>query len=202
MTTFFRGKEILVARGERQGVSVEAAAAFNEIVESKAGIFSVWVASRYKEWERSFLWTCRNRTELIELEEFIDRRRGRFNPFWVPTYCSDLTLTAATSIGAHSITVKESPFLLQEKHVAVITPTTIEPFTIVGKEDNEDGTSTLRLWHDVDDPGLSVALNPNAVLISFLRYVRLRDDAVSIDFVAGGHAAALLEFIELPYEAP
>jgi uncharacterized phage protein (TIGR02218 family) len=199
MTTF-RGVELLDARGDRQPTSAESAPAFNEIVESKAGIFSVWVASRYKQWERSFLWLARNRTELVEMEEFIERRRGRFNPFWVPTYCSDLTLVQATSIGAHEIVVKDSEFLLQEKHVAVITPTTVEPFTIVGKESNGNGTTTLTLWRDVDDPGISVALNPNAVLISFLKYVRLRDDSVAVDFTAGGVASALLEFVELPYE--
>ncbi len=194
--------ELLTKRADRLFDAPENAGPINQMLESKAGVFAVFAASRGAEWSRVFPWACHSRAELVELESFLARRRGRFVPFWSPTWSADLELMAVAEAGDKEIVVRASEFVQSEKHVAIITATGIYPFAIQGVTDNLNGTMTLRLWHDVTDPGLAEAIDPRSTLVSFLKYVRLAEDDIVIEFSAGAQIFCSLPLFEILSEMP
>lgn len=193
----YRDIEILTKRADRLFDAPETADPINARLETKTGPFAAFAQSRGAHWNRVFPWACHSRAEVSELESFLSRRAGRFASFWSPTWSADLELGTNVDSGNSEITVRSSEFIQGEKHIAIITPSATYPFAIVGVVDNEDGTMTLTL-----DDTLAEDLNINAVMISFLKFVRLADDDVVIEFSSGAQCQASLPLHEIPDEAP
>src|SRR5690242_11353745 len=51
---------------------------------------------------RNFQWTSFDRTGCNALRTFIDARKGRLNPFWIPTYAHDMELAQDVSLSSQT----------------------------------------------------------------------------------------------------
>jgi hypothetical protein len=155
---------------------------------------------------RSFVWTCFDRGEIADLVAWLDDRRGRAVPFWLPTYQQDLTLAedlleddSTASILWVRYTQQLFPNTNGRRHLVLFAPgLPLEVYGIV----------------DADDPGTfqteTLNLEPAAVrdypaattILSFLKLCRLEDDEVEIAWDSRDVAEATIRVREIPDETP
>lgn len=153
--------------------------------------------------QRSFEWFASGRPAIAALRAFLDARRGRVVPFWVPTYGGELPMAADALAADSSIRVwgvGYGQFLYPfpaRRHLALMKPSGSflrRKVTLV--VDNLDGTETLTL-----DSGLGEDLPAATTLVSFLALCRL-DGPTPTRWYSVEHAEASLSFQELPREVP
>lgn len=156
---------------------------------------------------RPVTWTALGRAEIAELRAFLDARKGRAVPFWLPSYQWDLTLAEDVLEDAATLTIRWMRYRQQmwgttgaRRHVALWTL----------------GIGTMDCYRisDATDPGDSLtetlAIAPVAVraypatqtVVSFLKLCRLEDDLVEISHPAAHVAEATIRIRDLPLEAP
>lgn len=153
---------------------------------------------------RSFEWYAPNRPAIAALRAFLDARKGRVVPFWVPTYTGDLVLAQAALAGQSALRVFATgyrPYLFprpSRRHLALLSASgTFERRKVTLAIDNGDGTDTLSL-----DSALTADVTPQATLVCFLTLCRLESDLTAIAWPRPGHAEASLRFVEVPLEVP
>jgi hypothetical protein len=139
---------------------------------------------------------------------FLEARKGRAVPFWLPSYQWDLTLAVDLLTAGSNASIDWVRYTQQyfgttgaRRHLA------IWPHGLPGSMD-------YYLVEDADDPGTevteSLTINPGAVqdypvastVLSFLKLGRLEDDRVEIEYYDTETAQATIKFRELPLEAP
>lgn len=153
---------------------------------------------------RSFEWFAPGRTAIAALRSFLDARKGRVVPFWVPTFCRELVMSVdATSVQSsirvyrHGYGQNLFPYNAR-KHTAIVSPDGSflrRKVTLI--TDNGDGTESLSL-----DSGLGINLSAAVTMVSFLTLCRLEEDNAPIRWFGGAHAEASLRFREVPLEVP
>jgi hypothetical protein len=152
---------------------------------------------------RPFQWKNYNRAQTAELLFFIDDTQGRAQPFWMPSYQRDLVLTANAAAGATAITVQAIGYTTRlfpvgnyRKHLCFMAPNQTLSFAQVhASVDNGNGTETLTL----EDP-LAEDVVAGVTMVSFLRYVRLEDDELTIEFEGTQLSTCQFSVRELPLE--
>lgn len=152
----------------------------------------------------SGLFTLEDRVAVTAFRAFLDARRGRAIPVWVPTRQADLTATHTLSSGNTALTVEHVGYTDSlfphnaRKHVALITADwTIYTRGVSGSVDNGNGTETLTL-----NASVPVDVVMGQSLISFLAFCRLSDDEALFEWLSDLIADVRLNFTELPREAP
>lgn len=155
---------------------------------------------------RPFLWTCLSRAAVAGLRAFLDARKGRCVPFWVPTYQQDLTLAADLGSGASSATIRWVGYALHlfppggaRRHLALYEPGAALVYRRVTAATDPGTGLTESLALDSPAPRLFPAAT---TVVSFLRLCRLDDDDVRIEWSGRGFAQAELRIRDLPAEAP
>jgi hypothetical protein len=158
--------------------------------------------------DRPFRWVCFGRGEVEMLRRFLRTRRGRLVPCWVPSWRRDLVLgmdapaaSAQLRIRATGYTARLFPHAAR-RDLALIPPSgAVLPRRVTAAVDNGDGTETLTLSapHGVD---LLAGEGAGSVLVSFLSFARLADDAAEITWQSQAVAECALRFTELPREVP
>lgn len=156
---------------------------------------------------RPFTWTAFGRQEIWELLAFVDARKGRAVPFWMPSLQPDLSLSADFSPGASLATIRWIRYAQQmfgttgaRRHLALWTlgNPIFDCCRVVAASDPGDGiTEGLTL----DPPAARDYLVPVTV-ISFLKLCRLDADQVQVSYPTPGVAEAVIQVRELPMEAP
>lgn len=155
---------------------------------------------------RPFLWTAFSRTEAKAIRDFLDARRGRAVPFWLPSYQKDLTLAVdgvATGIILTVDHVRYAQLLFGDvgarRHVALHLPGGAFAFhKVTAATDPGNGlTETLTV-----SPALAVAYPKATTLVCFLKFCRLDEDEVELTWLSRDHADAVIHCRELPNEAP
>lgn len=157
---------------------------------------------------RPFTWTARGRDEQTVMRAFLEARKGRAIPFWLPSYQWDLELSEDVIITQAIVSVVWIRYVQQlfgttgaRRHVALWT---------LG-----DG-SVMDYYRidDADDPGdeltESITIDPGAVraypaetsVVSFLKLCRLESDEVAISYPSGKIAQTTISVREIPLEAP
>lgn len=145
--------------------------------------------------------------ELADLIGWLDERRGRAIPFWLPSWDRDLTLGLAYE-PAHgpTIQVRGSSYATgmfpagpSRRHVVIRMPSGLLCYRrVVSATEFEPGAGNEEL-------DLSSALPedlPLGTSISFLRYCRLDLDEARLVFSPTGIASCELPIVELPEECP
>ena len=162
------------------------------------------VAPRYRRTLR--LW-AEDAAERADLIGWLDARRGRALPFWLPSWDKDLTLGQAYET-AHGITIQVLgssyatgifPAGPSRRHVVLRMPSGLLCYRRVeSATEFEPGAGNEEL--DLDS-ALPEDV-PAGTALSFLRYVRLDADEARLVFTPTGIAACELPIVELPEECP
>lgn len=155
---------------------------------------------------KPFAWPCFSRAKVAELRAFLDARRGRVVPCWVPSWQQDLTLAADAANGATSLTLRWAGYARHlyplggaRRHLALWSPG--QPLMLRKVNSATDPGDLV-----TESVGLASATDracPAAgTLVMFLRLVRLDEDLARIRWLSRDVAEAELVFRDLPQEAP
>lgn len=141
------------------------------------------------------------------MREFLDARKGRAVPFWLPSYQWDLSLAEDAIEDEAILTVNWVRYTEQmygttgaRRHIAMwaLGQIGMEYYKITDATDPGDDITesiTITPIADRDYPAAST-------VISFLKYCRLENDLIEISYPDGQHAQATIMVRELPLEAP
>lgn len=157
---------------------------------------------------RPFSWLAFGRAEMAELRDFLDARKGRAVPFWLPSYQWDLSLyqdldnldTSAIISWVRYTSEMFSTSHGGRRHVALwdLGVGSFEYYEITAASDPGDGvTEALTL-----SPAAVRDYMASRTVISFLKLCRLDEDAVEIRYPSGDVAEATIQVRELPLEVP
>jgi hypothetical protein len=154
---------------------------------------------------RSFQWTCPDRASITTLRAFLDARKGRLNPFWVPTCCWDLQLTANVGVSATDLFIARAGYLdflfpkTCRRYLAIFPPGGASVYLrkVTACVANDAVSEKITI-----DTGIGVALPAAGTVISFLVLCRLADDLTSITWLDANACEAAIKFVELPLEVP
>ncbi len=193
------GVEVLDVMPNRVGPEEDLADRIIDALDPRTG--TIWIDSPADApvlTRQSFAWTMLTEAEVLPFIAFLERRRGQAMPLLAPSWQQDLTLAAATALGATQFTVQ-----------------------LCGYTDNLFGMGTGRRmlalrppagawsYHDVTASVVQgsverLTINPPApvawplgTLVSFLRFCRLERDDVEIDYWRPGAMQAELALREL-----
>lgn len=153
---------------------------------------------------RSFLWTANDRTSCNAVRAFLDARKGRLAPFWVPTCCHDLRLSADTSDAASTLFIRRAGYLdflfgqNCRRYLAVFPPGGAMVIRKVTTGSPVDAATE----QIVLDAAVGVALPAAGTVISFLVLCRLAEDLTRIRWFSTWGCEATIRFAELPLEVP
>lgn len=145
--------------------------------------------------------------DLADLIGWLDARRGRALPFWLPSWDADLTLWepaepesgiitvySPEDLGYHALEFPAGP---SRRHLLILAAG-IDPIycRVTAIEDHSGGAAALAL-----DDSLAEGL-PLGARISFLRWCRQDVDEARILFHPTGVSECDLPIIEIPQECP
>lgn len=152
--------------------------------------------------DNSYLWTCKNKAEIVALKQWFFNRRGMLVPFWVPTWRQDLLLAQDSLSGDTSILVQPCGYTRHafpvhaRRHLAIHF---------------NDGSIIYRNITTATDNGISETLAFSGALgkalanwswVSYLLYCRLSSDDLTINYHTDSIAEATIHYREIPAEAP
>jgi hypothetical protein len=156
---------------------------------------------------RPFTWTALGGSEIAAMLAFLDARKGRAVPFWLPSYQWDLSLAQDVIQNQTIVTIHWVRYVQQmwgttgaRRHIAVWTL----------------GFPEMDFYRisDAVDPGdyltETLTLDPPAIrdypvaqrILSFNKLCRLDEDEVEVSYPRVGVAEATIRVRELPLEAP
>ena len=133
---------------------------------------------------KNFRVIMRNRQEYIDYKKWFYRRRGRLNPFWLPSYQNNFNLV---SRGSYGITVKNDNYLSDRKNIAI----------------KANGVWTAHSVTSTSISGENIVMNLtpqppiNIERVSYLGLYRLNSDAVEFYFKGADIVEATVPIVEL-----
>ena len=173
------------------------------VLDSTTGKRVIFDRSGLASEVKSFKWCFYTRADFKVLETFLNARKGRLVPFWVPTYTNDLALSANIGAADQALTIYKSYYTAllfakpNKKHLAFITRSgTIYTRAITSAVENVNGTETLTF-----SGSLGVTITPKE-MISYLQLCRLADDEVRIQWLNKNAGECTFNCIEIPQDIP
>lgn len=133
---------------------------------------------------KNFRVIMRNRQEYIDYKKWFYRRRGRLNPFWLPSYQNNFNFISRS---ASSITVKNDNYLSDRKNIAI----------------KANGVWTAHSVTSTSVSGENIVMNLtpqppiNIERVSYLGLYRLNSDAVEFYFKGADIVEATVPIVEL-----
>jgi hypothetical protein len=133
---------------------------------------------------KNFRVIMRNRQEYIDYKKWFYRRRGRLNPFWLPSYQNNFNYISRS---ASSITVKNDNYLSDRKNIAI----------------KANGTWTAHSVTSTSVSGENIVINltpqppVNIERVSYLGLYRLNSDAVEFYFKGADIVEATVPIVEI-----
>jgi hypothetical protein len=156
---------------------------------------------------RPFTWTAIGRDEISAMRAFLDARRGRAIPFWLPSFQWDLALAEDVSQNQSSATIWWVRYKQQmwgataaRRHLAIwsLGDGTMDYCKITSATDPANYlTETLTL-----DPVAQGEYTRAKTVLSFLKFCRLDEDRIEVSYPSPQVAEATIRVRELPLEAP
>ena len=176
------------------GGRLEATISQNQnIIDNEVGpIFqnSDWSFARYSKQFRTIL---RNHQELHEYRQFLFRRRGKYRPFWLPTYEANMRCKSTGFVS--SVMLIESDQYKQlgnaRKHIAVRSNQIWTAHTI---------TASALVSGSTVQVTISPALNKNASSIERISYLglhRLDADSIDLHYQGAGNVEVTVPILEI-----
>lgn len=176
------------------GGRLEATISQNQnIINNEVGpIFqnSDWSFARYSKQFRTIL---RNHQELHEYRQFLFRRRGKYRPFWLPTYEANMRCKSTGFISSVMLIESDQYKQLadQRKHIAVRSNQTWTAHTI---------TASALVSGSTVQVTVSPALNKNASSIERISYLglhRLDADSIDLHYQGAGNVEVTVPILEI-----
>lgn len=133
---------------------------------------------------KNFRVVMRNRQEYIDYKKWFYRRRGRLNPFWLPSYQNNFNFISRS---ASSITVKNDNYLSDRKNIAI----------------KANGAWTAHSVTSTSVSGENIVMNLtpqppiNIERVSYLGLYRLNSDAVEFYFKGADIVEATVPIVEI-----
>ena len=133
---------------------------------------------------KNFRVIMRNRQEYIDYKKWFYRRRGRLNPFWLPSYQNNFNFISRS---ASSITVKNDNYLSDRKNIAI----------------KANGVWTAHSVTSTSVSGENIVMNltpqppVNIERVSYLGLYRLNSDAVEFYFKGADIVEATVPIVEI-----
>jgi len=155
---------------------------------------------------REYAWTGLGLADVAALKAFVDARKGRAVPFWLPSLEHDLTLngdhnSAHLFIDIVTIGYTENvyPYSGARRHLFFrpLLGGTAFYRKVTSAVNNLNGTETLYV-----DAALGVSVPVASWMVGFLRFCRLEEDEVEITWQARSYQTARIRIRELPFESP
>lgn len=154
------------------------------IVDGEIG--NIW---QFTHWinpliNKNFRVIMKSRQEYIDYKKWFYRRRGRLNPFWLPSYQNNFNLVSRGSFG---ITVKNDNYLSDRKNIAI----------------KANGVWTAHSVTSTSVSGENVVMNltpqppTNIESVSYLGLYRLNSDAVEFYFKGADIVEATVPIVEI-----
>lgn len=155
---------------------------------------------------RTLRWTAIGRAEIAVARAFVDARKGRLNPFWLPSLTRDLTLTGTppgfggtTTVKACGYAANVFPLGNGARYIWAWSPivyTTKAYVKVTGAVDNGNGTETLT--HEVWGVNVQAPW-----IVGRLRFCRMEDDVARFSYGPAAKVATIeIPFREIMFEAP
>lgn len=174
-------------------------------LDPQTGTDAVWDRAGVPILERKPLrLLLEGREEIARALVLLARRRGALVPFWLPTWASDLQMSANlgaedTELVVQDIGYAAGPFQSPARRfLAFILRDGMQYYREVwNAEPGAPGTEVLTL-----DEALPVALNKDRTLVSYLVLCRLAADDPGLLWQTTKVAEIALEVIEVPMEVP
>ena len=150
-----------------------------------------------------FGWLMEGRTEIQVYLDFLATHKGSLTPFWVPSWQHDLEMAvdlAAFSVSLVVVKIGYTQFMFADpgrRHLAFLIDDGTKHYRkVVGTAEGTE-TETLTL-----DSSISALVPAARTMLGFLRLVRLALDDPELSWHTREVAETVLEFVELPGEAP
>lgn len=157
-----------------------------EPVDAEVGPASMDAHTTAPEFSRPFNWLIHGRVAISQFLGFLEARKGRCVPFWLPTYAEDLEQVADASAGDTVLSIKDihySRYYAQHanrRDVAFYPATGEAPVLrrIMSSAPGAAGLESITL-----DQSFGVARRADQWrCISFLAFVRLDQDSIQVDW--------------------
>lgn len=156
---------------------------------------------------RPFTWTAIGRDEITAMRSFLDARKGRAVPFWLPSFQWDLALAEDIAQNQSGATIRWVRYKQQmwgttaaRRHLALwsLGSSVMDYCRITGATDPANYlTETLTL-----DPVAQRDYSRTQTVLSFLKLCRLDEDRIEVSYPSPQVAEATIRVRELPLEAP
>ena len=153
----------------------------------------------YTPWlniQPSRIYTVENDTieETFNFKKWLERRSGKYRPFWTPSFESDFTVVQTGTITT-SIICRENGFQTYgnaRSHIAILLTTGSWIYaTILSQSDNGDGTMTITL-------SSSLGISPSTIkMVCHLGLKRLDTDRVEMYYTNAGRSSTSLRIVEI-----
>jgi hypothetical protein len=176
-------------------------------IDSITGPFAEFTKGMSSRQGRPFSWYMENRAAINEFRAFLNERRGRFAPFWIPTWQHDFALTHDVTNGDATLVVKNinytrhqfDPLFTWRRYIAFIQIGVGIQFIrrIDGSAESTNTTETLSL-----DAAILQDMQAEYWMVSFLTLCRLDQDNPTLHWHSPTLAESMLQIIELPAEMP
>jgi hypothetical protein len=202
----YKGHDVLQLDYNRLGAFQERHRRRFVLLDSQTGLRHADEHSPAPAPARPFTWTAIGDDEIATMRAFLDARKGRAVPFWLPTFQWDLSLAQDVVETQAIITIHYVRYVQQmwgttgaRRHLAIWTlGEGIMDF--YGVEDSNDPGDYLTETLTLDTPAVRDYPAQQRV-ISFLKFCRLETDRVELSYPVPGVAEATIRTRELPNEA-
>ena len=205
--TMYLGFDVLELNYNRVGRIEEHVRRKFVLLDCKTGVRQADEQSPAPNPSRPFTWLALGRAEIAVMREFLDNRKGRAVPFWLPSFQWDLSLASDVAVFSPTAQISWARYTSQmfgtagaRRHLALwdLGIPSFEYYEVIAASDPGDSlTETLTL-----SPVASRDYEALRTVVSFLKLCRLEGDAVEIRYPSGNVAEATIEVRELPMEAP
>lgn len=176
------------------GSTLDAAITQNQnIIDNEVGVIyqgTDWDFARYR---KQFRTTLRGPEELYAYRQFLFRRKGKYQPFWLPTYESNMRCKSTGFISSVMLIESDQHKQLSSvrKHIAIKSNGAWTTHTITASAIVLGGAVQLTI---------APALNKEAStvqLISYLGLHRLDADSVDLSYQGAGNVEVAVPILEI-----
>jgi hypothetical protein len=201
--TQYQGLDVLETLRDRSDAAPDRHARAVDVTGSEFGAHTPRHRQIAPHVDREFVWKALSQAEVSVIREFIDSRKGRLVPFWLPSLDRNFQFSTfpgagtAWTIKAIGYTANMFPGTGARRHVFARHPVSGWRYRkVTASVDNGDGTETLTV-----DAGVA-NISSDFWLVGFLKLYRLAVDEVPLSWASRTFVTARLPLVELPFEAP
>lgn len=204
----YRGFDVLILDYNRDGPITDRLSRDFVVLDATTGLRTATENSESPAGVRPFKWTAIGRDEIASMRDFLDARKGRAVPFWLPSFQWDLTLSEDATAAQSVLSLVWMRYTQQmfgttaaRRHLAIWTlgdGSSMDCYRVSAANDPATGlTETITI-----DPSAAADYPAATTVLSFLKLCRLEDDRVTISYPSVNVAEAEIMVREIPHEAP